>query len=249
MDEARLVTLEGVHNFRDVGGYPTADGRAVRWGLIYRADGLGRLTANDIETLRPLGLRTVIDLRTDAELVQRGRFPHESYQVNFHHLPILDATWAHDQPTPPDQDATGFLLDAYRQMLDAGPDRLAAALRVLALPGSLPAVFHCAAGKDRTGILAALLLGAVGVTNEHVVNDYALTGEAIARMREWAAEHDPSMAAAMASAPAIYMSAEPRAMELLLDGIVAEHGSVREYVHRLGVSSLELDWLTDALLT
>ena len=190
----------------------------------------------------------MIDLRTEAELVQRGRFPYEAYPVNFHHLPILDATWSHDRVIGRDQDTAAFLFDAYSEMLDTGPDRLAAAIRVLALPGSFPAVFHCAAGKDRTGILAALVLGAVGVANEHIVADYALTGEAIDRIKAWAARHDPTMAAAIASVPAIYMSADPRAMERLLDHLVAEHGSVREYVHRLGVSAVELEWLTEALL-
>src|SRR6478752_9516872 len=68
----RLVVLEAVHNFRDLGGYPTADGRVTRWRTLYRADGLHRLTPGDVELLRPLGLRTVLDLRTDRELEQRG---------------------------------------------------------------------------------------------------------------------------------------------------------------------------------
>ena len=71
----RNLTLDGVFNFRDLGGYPTADGRTVRWRTIFRADGLGRLTAEDLEVLRPIGLRAVVDLRTEHELDQRGRFP------------------------------------------------------------------------------------------------------------------------------------------------------------------------------
>ena len=90
----RLIALDGVHNFRDLGGYPTADGRTTRWGRLYRADGLFRLTTDDVEALRPLGLRTVVDLRTHEELELRGRFPVEAHPVAFHHIPVLDTTWA-----------------------------------------------------------------------------------------------------------------------------------------------------------
>ena len=76
-DPRRLIALDGVHNFRDMGGYPTVDGRTTRWGRLYRADGLFRLTTDDVEALRPLGLRTVVDLRTQEEIDLRGRFPVE----------------------------------------------------------------------------------------------------------------------------------------------------------------------------
>src|SRR5258705_11188575 len=90
----RLVALEAVHNFRDLGGYTTADGRTTLWRTVYRADGLYRLTPADVVALEPLGLRTVIDLRSVPELDERGRFPVEVHPVAFHHLPIVDKTWA-----------------------------------------------------------------------------------------------------------------------------------------------------------
>ena len=88
----RLIDLGAVHNFRDLGGYVADDGREVRWRRLFRADGLDRLTAADLDLLRPFGLRTVIDLRSAGEIDQRGRFPFEQYPVTFHHLAVIDTT-------------------------------------------------------------------------------------------------------------------------------------------------------------
>jgi len=188
-DPRRLVPLNAVHNFRDLGGYPTGDGRTVGWGRLFRADGLYRLTADDLDVIDALGIRTVVDLRSGPEFEQHGRFPLERYPVAFHHLPIIDSTWmASEMPDVDDTEdgAIEFLTWAYGDMLAQGADRFAHAFGVLAVPGSAPAVFHCAAGKDRTGVLAALILGGLGVHHDTIVDDYALTEAAMVRMRiDW----------------------------------------------------------------
>ena len=92
-DPRRVLHLDAVHNFRDLGGYPTEDGRTTKWGVLYRADGLYRLAGHDLEKVRDLGLKKVIDLRTDEELDVRGRFPLEYHPVTFHHLSVMDTTW------------------------------------------------------------------------------------------------------------------------------------------------------------
>ena len=209
---ARSIELTSVFNFRDLGGYETADGRTVQWRRIFRADGLGRLTDEDLDVLRPLGLRTVVDLRTARELDHRGRFPVESYPVAFHHLSVLDTTWDRDAAHRENLPATEFLHRAYRRMLVDGGSRFAAAFDVLAAPDALPAVFHCAAGKDRTGLLAALLLGALGVGHDDVVSDYVLTQETMERIIERAAAEDSRMAASVDSAPRSFFTADPEAM-------------------------------------
>ena len=102
-DPRRLIVLDAVHNFRDMGGYPTDDGRTTRWRTLFRADGLYRLAGADLEVVRELGLRTVIDLRSDAELQERGTFPHAQHPVAFHHVPVIDSTWQHlDRPDADD---------------------------------------------------------------------------------------------------------------------------------------------------
>jgi protein-tyrosine phosphatase len=246
-EHVRLVALEAVHNFRDLGGYPAADGRTTLWRTLYRADGLYRLTPADVETLEPLGLHTVIDLRSAPELDERGRFPVDAHPVVFHHLPIVDKTWAHGDAPEYERDED-FLIWAYQDMLAIGAPRFAKAFEVLAEPGALPAVFHCAAGKDRTGLLAALLLGALGVSHDDIVADYALTVEGMARFREWAAREWPEWTERMASVPPAYTAALPEAMRFIIDELCAEHGTIRDYVRSIGVGDDTLATLESALL-
>jgi protein-tyrosine phosphatase len=237
-DPRRLVVLDTVHNFRDLGGYPVLDGARLvgttRWALLYRADGLYRLSPADLEVVRRLGLRTVVDLRSQPELDERGRFPTDAVDVEFHHLPIIDATWDHSSVAA-DVDATEFLVWAYTDMIARGSERFAAAFSTLAQPGALPGVFHCAAGKDRTGLLAAFVLSAIGVPREVVLRDYELTGEGIARMRAWVQREFPEMAERMADTPSAFLAAVPAALDQVLERLCAEHGSVTGFLAGIGV--------------
>jgi protein-tyrosine phosphatase len=245
-DPRRLIALEAVHNFRDLGGYRTVDGQTLRYGTLFRADGLQRLTAADVETLRPLGLRTVIDLRTDREIAERGTFPHDAYPVHWYHLPVIDVTWAPDASN--DMEPTDFLYEQYRSMLDYGEPRFVEAFRLLGVPGAFPAVFHCAAGKDRTGIMAALILGALGVPDDVIVADYALTRPAMERMRAWAAVHSPEMFETWRKMPAAFGAAEPQAMAWLLADLRSRFGTITAYLRGLGVPRAALDALAAELL-
>jgi protein-tyrosine phosphatase len=242
----RLIKLEAVHNFRDLGGYPTADGRRTRWGRLFRADGLHRLTPADVEVLRPLGLRTVLDLRTAGELAERGTFPIDDHPVDFHHLPVIDVTWDRDDDAT--DDAVEFLTAQYRALLVEGEPRLAEAFHLLARDGALPAVFHCAAGKDRTGLLAALLLSSLGVADEVVAEDYGLSREAMVRTLEWVGQQSAELLARWEQIPSVHLAAEPVAMLRLLAELNDVHGSVRAYVTSIGVGEEILLTLEAALL-
>lgn len=243
----RHVVLDGVDNFRDLGGYPARDGRSTRWRTMFRADGLHQLTVDDLEQLRAIRLRTVIDLRTAAEIDERGRFPVDAFPVRFHHLSVMDRTWdleqAREQALPPAE----FLHQAYTSMLVEAGDRFGAAVTLLADADAVPAVFHCAAGKDRTGLLAALVLGAIGVDPDTIVDDYALTQNSMDVFLE-RAESDPEKAAEIAHVPRSFFSADPQGMAWLLDDIERAHGTVRDYVRTLGVSDDTLARLDDLLL-
>lgn len=246
VDPRRLVELEAVHNFRDLGGYPARDGMITRWRTLYRADGLHRLGGSDLEVVRTLGLRTVIDLRSQAELDERGTFPHHEIDVTFSHLPVIDQTWDHDEVQ--EMDDHQFLVWAYREMLDVGAARFAQAFDDLARPGALPAVFHCAAGKDRTGLLAALILGVLGVPRPVVLADYALTAHGMRRMQEWAAREFPEMADRMQETPSAFLAALPEALGEVLAGLEAEHGGIDRYVRSIGVADGSVDSLATQLL-
>lgn len=246
-DPRRRVVLQTVHNCRDLGGYPTGDGLVTRWGLLYRADGFHRMTADDLAVVRALGLRTVVDLRTHAELEERGHFPRHEIHVDFAHHPILDRTWDEAEMLGTRTDHE-FLVHAYTLMLAEGAAKFAGAITELARPGALPAVFHCAAGKDRTGILAALLLGALGVPRSVILGDYGLTRDGMVRMREWALREFPEAASRMAETPSAFLAALPEALGEVLDAVVDQHGTIRDHVVSIGVAPADLDALAASLL-
>ncbi len=243
----RIVPLEGAFNFRDLGGYATADGRVVRTRTLFRSGGLSKLTAPDLELLGSFGLRTVLDLRSHAE-VEAGAFPVHAHAIDFRHLSIMDQTWDPAVALAAGVTTTSFLHGAYTSMLADGTDRFAAAFDLLAAPGAFPAVFHCAAGKDRTGLLAMLLLGALGVDTETLVADYVLTQEVMPAFLASLAAEDSERAEAARTHPPAFFQADGPAMRMVVADIERQHGSVRAYVGSIGVTDETLAVLADELL-
>ncbi len=233
--EQRLVPLEGCFNFRDAGGYPTGDGRPVRWRRLFRADGLQRLTEADLAALAWLGPLTVLDLRTDTEITERGRIP-ESGALTYHHLPMVDVL--------PDREELALWLDAatiaarYRDMLEEGAESVCEALAILTDPAAYPAVVHCAAGKDRTGILIGLILGLLGVPDAVIAEDYALSGPAMQRMLARLREEYPDAGDALDRYSTAILAAEPETMTVFLAGLRADHGSLDGYMEHLGMGDV-----------
>jgi protein-tyrosine phosphatase len=244
----RRIALEAGFNFRDLGGHETADGRRVRSGVLYRADTLHRLTAADLDVLRRLGLRTVIDLRTRTELERFGRAGLTDDEVAHHHLPMVDevrspeARAQEDAPTPAER---GGL---YLRMLEGGGPAVAESLRVLTGAGALPAVFHCTAGKDRTGVLAAVVLGQLGVPDEAIAEDYALTEESVEATRAWLEANDRGFATTRATYPTWIWEAPAETMLAFLADVRANHGSITDLLLGLGLTPATLDALATALL-
>src|SRR5580692_11651495 len=119
-EPSRRLAFDGCFNFRDLGGYPTADGRRTRWRRLFRADGLSRLTEGDMALLATLGIVTVIDLRTVLEADTQGRFPRDVDGVTYHHLPLTD-TLPGEEETP-DWDSAAFVSERYLGMLSEGTD-------------------------------------------------------------------------------------------------------------------------------
>lgn len=246
-DPRRHIALQNVHNFRDLGGYPASGGKRTKWRNLFRADGLYRLNEHDLELVRELQLRSVIDLRTERERTERGVFPVQHMPLQTHHFSIVDVTWSDGDP-PQIEDAIEFLVWGYREMLDIGAPRFAGALELLSQQDVLPAVFHCAAGKDRTGLLAALLLAGIGVSDDVICADYGLTQQAMIRTIAWAEMHMPEMARRYAEINPVFLAADPKAMEIILAELHANYGSVSEYVKHIGVSEQTILRLKHALL-
>ncbi len=238
----RLITLEGAVNFRDLGGYVADGGLRTRWRTLFRADGLGELTEPDLAVLRGLGIRTVIDLRSGSEL-EHGRFDVEAHPATFHHFPFIaelpDAQEFDRRP--------GLLGSQYQEIVRDAGDQILGALEVLASPHALPAIFHCTAGKDRTGVLSAIVLSLLGVDEPTVVTDYTLSGAAMQRLREKLIRKYPEGRETIENIDEVF-SADPAQMELLLDHVREQYGSVSGYVEGLGAGPGLVERLRTALL-
>ncbi|HYA69030.1 MAG TPA: tyrosine-protein phosphatase [Acidimicrobiales bacterium] len=231
----RHIELSGCCNFRDLGGYPTRDGRRTAWQRVFRADGLTDLTEDDLVVLEGIGIATVIDLRTDLETETRGRFPEHVDHIAYHHLPLTDTLPGEEQA--PQWHDPGFVAERYRTMVTDGAAALSRAVEILADAANLPAVFHCSVGKDRTGVLAAVVLGLLGVADESIAQDYALSGEAMVRVLERLEREYPDADEIIDRYRPVILSADPASMLGLLDALRAEYGSFEAWAGRLGIEA------------
>lgn len=241
--QSRPIPFERLHNFRDLGGYPTGDGRFVRWGRLYRSDSLAKLAGDDWERFLGLGIGTVVDLRHPWEIEARGRVPEDA-SFAYHNLSIEHRPY--DQPSlGPEVEVGPFLAERYLEVADDGVAELRQALGVIAAADG-PVVFHCASGKDRTGLLAALVLLLLGVSEADAVEDFTLTELATGRLlADWRAAHgdrEPTWPG--------YGRAPAEVMTLFLAALARRHGSVRDYAaNALGVDEALTEALRERLLT
>ena len=181
--EHRFVPLDGAFNFRDLGGLPTRDGATTRAGVMFRSDALHHLVPSDVDQLTELGMRTVIDLRS----VGRAR-SHRARPARGHRHAVVPRTAEPRGRGPgnvlPPALAEGDLGRHYVNSLVERTETLAEVIEHLATRDNLPAVFHCTAGKDRTGMVAALVLSLVGVADDVIVHDYTLTDDRMGLVME-----------------------------------------------------------------
>lgn len=246
VDRERRVRFDGAFNFRDLGGYRCRDGKHTRWRRVFRSDALHWMTAEDVRfATDELGIRSVIDLRDSSEVERDGRAPFIGPQAEYFHIPILDGARRVSQQV---QEAPGLdMAGIYLTMLEKGGPDFGRAIRTLAGIAGSPVVFHCAAGKDRTGLLAALVLGELGASDEQIVQDYALTAHhmepIIERMRAV-----PGYAHIVKDLPADRFTPRAVSMERTLAGIRSRWGSLRDYVLGQGVTADDIERLETGLL-
>jgi protein-tyrosine phosphatase len=256
----RRLPLEGANNFRDLGGYRTADGHYVRWGLVYRSDYLVNLTPKDSAYLNSLGIRLVCDVRADGE---RMRAPDPTQWAG-------NAPEVLTVPIGPNRDGrlsaedlkkrvakinaeTKDSIRGYDYAITDAPQYGKILHRIAA--GDLPAVEHCTAGKDRTGVFSAILLTALGVPRETVVQDYLLTTqymlapESIERttadlQKIFGLSEPPDVATVKA-----IMTTKPETLQATFDNITKTYGSFDNYLHDgLKLSDSDLASLREQLL-
>jgi protein-tyrosine phosphatase len=234
----RRLELEGVFNLRDVGGYPAAGGRTTRWRALLRSDALHRLDPGGGAVLAGLGLRTVLDLRTEAE-AEIAPCALDGLTNARTHISLLTGDLA----------ALPMELDAiYRYMIDDCGETIGAAIKVLAEAGALPALVHCSAGKDRTGIVVALILATLGVPDAVIAADYQLSAAYLDTAST------PAIAQLQASTGLGAELTEPllsSPAQLILDVLAWAReagGSVEGYLLDRGLTGADLERLRAALV-
>jgi protein tyrosine/serine phosphatase len=244
----RRILLSGPVNFRDLGGYDTADGRRVRWRRLFRSDSLSPVTADDARTLTEgLGLLAVVDLRTSREVERDGRVGLADVALHYHHVPLLEDG---EVGTGPDrmQPSDRWLHEAYTYLLGRCAGRISEALEVIASEvAEHPTVFHCTAGKDRTGIVAALVLAFLGVSDADIVADYALTQEVMPTM----IERFPRRALRSSAGdryPSPILRAEAETMSETLTVLDEEYGSAAGWAEVAALDPAVVTGLRAALL-
>jgi protein-tyrosine phosphatase len=255
----RVIALKGTQNTRDIGGYETTDGRQVRWGAIFRSDKLSRLLKGDFQRLEKMGLRTIIDLRTPEEAknsptVWKGENPPRI--VNY---PVGqdDGQWFTDQDRMwasarfNAEDALNHFVEGYRVLPETGLESYRRLVALVLDESNWPLLIHCSAGKDRSGIAIALILEAVGVKREIIMEDYLLTNK-VARTREQAKilskEQDIRSKSAgsrigrsrVPSEEAYFpfVGVMPEMLNSFYQGVDEEYGSLVQYLERLGLDQV-----------
>jgi protein-tyrosine phosphatase len=175
----RTLVLEGAFNARDLGGFRTRDGYTTRWRRIFRSAHLHRLTTNDIAQLQELGVRTVCDLRSADEISWTGIGPlFEGGTVTHVHHPFFGDSvrnYNDNRPRDIEERRSHWHARGYEDVLRMAGPTIADMFALLADEERYPLFVHCVAGKDRTGVLSALILRILGVPDDEIIDDYALT--------------------------------------------------------------------------
>lgn len=240
---SRFVELEGCLNFRDLGGYRTDDGRMVRWRRLFRSDALHALSPAAAARVRSeLGVRMVVDLRSWDELDETGKGAIHRLDIQIHHEPLFTDLSPEIRPIEIPSDPNQF----YVFILRASQSAIARVLMRVA-DSEHPAVFHCAAGKDRTGVIAAVLLGLLGVRDEDIVDDYAQTGLNIETILDRLRESE-TYQTRFARLPHGTLKADPQMMSELLLWVRSEYGDMRSYARAAGLSDATMHRLEEMLL-
>lgn len=230
-----ILRLEGAANFRDLGGLPTSDGRFVRRGRIFRSDVLYRLTESDTIALRQLSLKTVIDLRSRGEVSHYPESPLKVAGLEHFNVPLVtDASMV-----------AGSMTEEYLLLLRNVGEGFRVIFGHLA-NDHYPLVINCFAGKDRTGLTSALILGALGVPDDEIVADYALSEQHMLRLMHIHGRTDDAMVES--GALPTWLAATSATMEATLHAISQEWGSVGGYLESIGIPAEELRQIRDALV-
>ena len=250
--DALDASIPGAVNFRDLGGLRTSDGGAVATGRLFRAGMTHHISDSGLQALvRSHGLRTVIDFRAQFEVERDGLATFSDHGIDFHHLPIQAST----SMTPDQQKERWELMkslqldwaESYRRIVTEKPGVFVRFFELIANEAALPAVFHCAAGRDRTGIAAALVLGVLGVPDHLIAADYARTGSYLQPHLPKFEHQVRSMESSLEQfGQVLETTTDP--MDRFIGWMRGESGSISAFVRDMGVDEATVNRTRSALL-
>lgn len=259
----RVIELDGTSNTRDIGGYATGDLRTVRMGQIIRSDKLSRLTDDDFLKLEELGLKTVIDLRTDEEREDSPTLWQGAKPPQIHHVPVLadDSDWYRAQSRMlsrarfTEERSKEHSIEGYRAMADEGMQSYEKVMELVLDESNWPVLIHCSAGKDRSGVAIALIQEALGVDREIIMQEYLLTNEQSrtkAKAAYIAEKNKKASRKRIARSPSAdawfpIVGVLPEMLEGFYAHVDERYGSMDVFLNEIGVDREDRNALADAL--
>jgi protein-tyrosine phosphatase len=229
-ERTRRLLWEGCYNVRDLGGYLTASGGETRWGAVVRTDNLARLTEAGRAALLEYGVRSIVDLRKPDEIAEH---PNPFAEPGEHGIEYTNVSLVDPAKSAPENFTT--LANDYKRILDSFAPAMAEIMTAIAWAPEGGVLVHCMAGKDRTGMVSAILLELAGVSRETIAEDYALSAEFLRPLEEEWLENGPGEREERAREQAKWV---PRAQVMLevLAHLDDRYGGVEEYLLQAGVS-------------
>jgi len=242
----RHFAFEGCFNFRDIGGYPTKEGKKIKKGIYFRTGRQDRMSEKDLAELKNLKISTQIDLRKPEEILDQGKGPLENMGADYINIPIIPDGGS-DQLSRLVGD-TGISGKRYLGYLEFGPESWLKIFEILANKDSLPVVLHCTAGKDRTGVSTAFLLSVLGVDRDLIEADYKLTNLDTERQADFI-ENSGGFPEGVDREAMILAAGVPEdAMTVFLDGVESRWGSVLGYLEEIGITKNQMNAIRDNFL-
>ncbi len=236
----RHLRLAHSYNVRDAGGYNTHDGRRVRWRRLLRSDSLHQLTPESQQTLRDHGLRTIIDLRRPGEAAERPNVFAAAQGLRYRNMPVFDDAAAATVDAPADS-----LEELYERYIDMCQPQIGAILAAVVEAAEAPLLVHCAVGKDRTGLVIALTLGALGVPEPTIADDYAISAGLLTPLFD---QERPNVAAERRARFERMIISPRETMLYVLAHLRQRYGGVGGYVEQVGIGAQQVERLRASLL-
>lgn len=240
--ETRHV-FDGLYNFRDFGGLTGESGK-IKHGVLFRSDAFGDATERDIAILlKDLGINRILDLRTEREVAAEKPTPMIELGIEYRRRIIDSGPGSAIENAP----AGERLAYRYMEYFGYGRDSIVSVLKDLSEEGNWKTVIHCRAGKDRTGVIAAVVLGILGVSEEEISQDYALTGLAMPKIME-RLRQSPTYSANVSRLPEEMYSAVSETMRTFIQFVSKKFGTFENWALNNGVTSDEIRRLRSNLL-